>query len=723
MVDFAQLTKMNTSKLTSAAAASGKFATAMTTRGEEVRTSSVIPAGMWTGADANAASTLLAGMPEPLYNLSDSANRGKKTLDDLATEIGRAKERLQDAHDAIAGTGITIGADGTVTTPVVNDPNVAAENDRKAQSARDIIADALNIANDADTAAAKDLNSQAGTVQASYMEIPGKQDDLTKATDLLNTPKDEITPQKAQELNDLLKRNNNPEFNKQLMQKLGPEALIEDSARFSATGSKLAESGDAAGAEAFKETQRLLGESLASASQNGGLKENDFTQKLMDQAAKPLADDPLHNGYRALAPLLEHGQYDKSFLVPVAEHMTRLDAITPGVGLQNPYNPGSLPSLDNPYVIDGNSSGPSNPLNSAMGALDRNPAAAADYFNGDNSEHGMYKNANGAEVPAIKGDSANPNIDYALDHARKPDDGYTLDVNRVGNALEAAATGVPGGTPADVPRPAHTEEMANVAEGIVDYFGPEHKDALSEGKPLADLAPNITDVAANYMPDIQNSMLHPNDQAAFSIDVKGVEADLNETNAKFMLQTLGQNQDSVATLMGANDAARTAMVTEALQQNGAQGEWVQRATEPGSAVNAILADAVADGVQQSHQDTVDAHNKGIELATTGAGIVAGLIPNPLVGGIVDSGVGALGESLQSQENMRGLFEATATDGQFNDANRTAAETSLRAALGADGVVTPEEEKFIQNNIDDINNGRTVAKDESHRLLHPEGGGN
>lgn len=722
MVDYAQLSKLDTAKLTSASEASGTFATAISGRGEAVRTKSEIPAGMWQGGDANAAGGLLAGMSDPLFDVSDSANRGKKTLEDLVTALGKAKEHLQGAHDAIKGTDITIDAKGVVKTPVVNDPGLAAENDRKAQDAADIITEALRMANDADKTATDDLKSLAGDTSAAYMAIPGKQDQLNQVLDLLNTPKDQITPQKAKELNDLLAQNNNPEFNRQLMQQLGPEALIEKSARFSAAGATLAENGDTAGADEFKRTQQRLGESLASASQNNGLGP-EWTQRLMDQAAKPLADDPIHNGYRALAPLLEHGQYDKSFLVPIAEHMTRLDAVTPGVGLQNPYNPGSMPSLDNPYMIDGNSSGPSNPLNSVMGALDRSPAAASDYFNGDNSEHGTYRDANGAELSAIKGDGANPNIAYAMDHAGEPNDGYSLDVGRVGNALEAAATGVPGGTPADVPRPAHTEEMANVAEGIVDYFGPEHKDALSEGKPLEAMASNITDVAASYMPDIHNSMLHPNDQAAFGIDVNGVEADINETNAKFMLHTLGQNQDSVATLMGASDASRTAMVAESLEQNGAQGEWVQRATEPGSAVNAILADAVADGVQQDHQDSVDAKNKGIDLATTGASIVSGLIPNPIVGGIVDSGIGALGESLQSQENMQGLFEATAKDGQFNDANRTAAETSLRVALGADGAVTPEEEKFIQDHIDDINNGRTVAKEDSHRLLYPEGGGN
>lgn len=720
---------MKTDKLTGAASASEAFGKAMVDRGGDVRTKSEIPANMWAGGDANAAGGLLAGMEEPLYSLSDSANSGKKTLEDLVEGIGKAKEHLQGAYNAIKGTGIEIDPKtGAVTTPVVNDPDLAAENDRKAQDARDIIDEALKMANDADTTATDELNGLLGTTQSAYMEIPGKDADLQKAKDLLNLPKDQITPEKAKELNDLLKRNNNPEFNKRLMQELGPQALIEDSARYSAAGSKLAESGDTAGADTFKETQRLLGESLASASQNGGLKENDFTQKLMDQAAKPLADDPIHNGYRALAPLLEHGQYDKSFLVPIAEHMTRLDAITPGVGLQNPYNPGSLPSLDNPYVIDGNKSGTTNPLDTVMGALDRSPQAAADYFTGDNADHGQYKDANGKDLAAIKGNSANPNIDYALDHSGEASNGYSLDVNRVGNALEAATTGLPADSTATT-LPTRTQDMADVAQHLTHRFGGEgggHADLMPDGK-FEDIADNMTDMAQAYMPDIHNSFLEDElgnvseDDKHLVLPVNGVGADFTPTDSARLLQALGQHDGAIHDLLGSNETARSAMLEQNFNAHGENLDELQEALGPSAMVTEILSDAAADTIVQEAADADEATNKLIDLGASAVSETASIIPAPpIVSWAASEAIDAAAEGLHTDSSAEALYKAQVTADAINLRDEKLVNSTVDSIAGHHGV---ESGPYVDGNAVENKNdaARSHANDRLRHLLNEKGG--
>lgn len=159
MVNYAQLRNLDTSKLVSAAEAAGGLSGTMTTRGGEVAQAAQIPGGMWAGMDASAASGMMSPLSTPLYDVSDSATASQNVITDLVSNLEDAKSRLDDAHGVIAGTGITISADGTVTTPVVDDPDLAAENDRKATEASRIITEAVQAANDADDHASGALAS------------------------------------------------------------------------------------------------------------------------------------------------------------------------------------------------------------------------------------------------------------------------------------------------------------------------------------------------------------------------------------------------------------------------------------------------------------------------------------------------------------------------------------------------------------------------------------
>lgn len=159
MVNYAQLRDLDTSKLVSAAEAAGGLSGSLSARGGEVAQVSQIPAGMWAGPDASAASGMMSPLSMPLYDVSDAATTSQGVITTLVGDLEKAKERLADAHEVIAGTGITISADGTVTTPVVDDPAVAAENDRKAAQARTIIDEAVTAANQADDKASGTLAS------------------------------------------------------------------------------------------------------------------------------------------------------------------------------------------------------------------------------------------------------------------------------------------------------------------------------------------------------------------------------------------------------------------------------------------------------------------------------------------------------------------------------------------------------------------------------------
>ncbi|MGH8793987.1 MAG: hypothetical protein ACRDXX_15245 [Stackebrandtia sp.] len=155
---------MDTSKLSTAAAAAGSLSSSLSDRGGEVRSAADIPGGMWSGIDASAAGGLLSGQPPPLFDASSAFTRGQAALEDLVDGVDAAKEHLRGAQDLIAGTGITIDDDGKVTTPAADSPDVAERNAELARQAADIIEEALKMAEAADDAATGAFESAAGGV-------------------------------------------------------------------------------------------------------------------------------------------------------------------------------------------------------------------------------------------------------------------------------------------------------------------------------------------------------------------------------------------------------------------------------------------------------------------------------------------------------------------------------------------------------------------------------
>ncbi|MEW1900931.1 hypothetical protein [Streptomyces sp. NPDC086147] len=81
------------------------------------------------------------------------------------------------------------------------------------------------------------------------------------------------------------------------------------------------------------------------------------------------------------------------------------------------------------------------------------------------------------------------------------DDLGAIGQSAMGNALEAAVTGrVPGDE--DAKPVEHTKSMASVMEKVVEKVGTSAGLAVDDG-PLVGIAPNLGNMAAEYMPDLQ----------------------------------------------------------------------------------------------------------------------------------------------------------------------------------------------------------------------------
>ncbi|ADD40820.1 protein of unknown function DUF1023 [Stackebrandtia nassauensis DSM 44728] len=239
MVSYSQLLNMDTAKLTGAAEAAGGLSSTLSTRAGEVQSAADIPGGMWTGIDSSAASSLIGAQPSPLYDASDAFRRGRAALEDLVTGVEAAKDRLGDAQDLVGGTGITIGGDGTVTTPVVDNPTTAANNDRIAQQARQIIDAALKMAEEADQTATAAV--QAVGMDVSESAIPDGKGD---------------TPQEVKEWWDSLSDTEKQAFIAQHPEQIGNLDGIPAEARHQANMNHLAS--EIASGDAENGSQQLL---------------------------------------------------------------------------------------------------------------------------------------------------------------------------------------------------------------------------------------------------------------------------------------------------------------------------------------------------------------------------------------------------------------------------------------------------------------------------------
>lgn len=656
MVSYAQLNGMDTSKLTSAANAAEQLAKDLSDRAEELRCAAEPRASeLWTGGDELAARTRIGEMPEPLYDGSGAFSRGQGGLEDLVDDIDAAKEHLEGAHDIAARSSIVISDDGTVSYPPA--PQGLTPEDASAQQqhlaslarqARDIIDEALQMAVDADEAAVGRFETVTDGALESYFDaFPDAREDLERVEELLGMDPSRMETEEFEELNDLLAQySDDPLVATELIERLGAQGLITVAGDFSFEGSVAANSdgSDQAGdrAEALEEFQRHLGETLATGTREGGLDE-EFTQDLMNEGASYQEFDSMDNdqlGYLALAPLFEHGEYGEDFIVPVAEHMVRLDQ---AMG-EEPW--GEFPhEHTNPFVV-ADSGDPVNmgsgwegahPLNSAFVALDNNPDAAAAFFSGSEDYADMsYVGPEGEDLSGVDN-----NVTYLLDRAG--DESSSADYiqpGSLGNALEAGATGVSSDASTAAERPEPTEEMVSVAEDVVSYLGGENVDQIEPGGVLEDMNGNVANITASYMPDIHNSFVASASPDGVRIETPGAAADFERAASERLLFALGKDEDALHTLLGANDGATATIVAEGYDVYDGNA-WLGDAVAPGAKISGILADGSVSAIQEAGQQSDADHNNNANRVADGVNFALdqtrfGSVASPLVDGIAES---------------------------------------------------------------------------------------
>ncbi|MFJ4873477.1 DUF6571 family protein [Streptomyces sp. NPDC088757] len=419
------------------------------------------------------------------------------------------------------------------------------------------------------------------------------------------------------ELEDLLDDNrNDPEFATGFYRWVGPAATLDAFAEMSLNSTSLGPAGRDR-VDMVRDIQSDMGAMLGLATQKSTPNHLDavWTDELLKVGRKPL-DVPGAGfseiyGYQALSGLLREGTYDKDFLVSVGRDMVAMDREDPGRWSH------SLPmNTDQRINLDETGGKGFNPLAGLMEAMANNPAASTAFFDEnlrtDTNKDGIVTLAD----EELTGRDAKSVVDHMLD--KKPTDDYydtvsggepTPGQSAMGNALEAAVTGrVPGDD--DAKPVEHTKSMASVMEKVVEKIGTSPELAVDDG-PLTGIAPNLGNMAAEYMPDLQATAENGADQAM----PFGEMANFKKNEMALFLGAVGQDPDAYGAITNAQQAYTTMLVADVFQhpeRHGDPGDALGNAVHPGGEIAGIMTEARTQAVHEAKAHEEEEYNKGTE---------------------------------------------------------------------------------------------------------------
>ncbi|MFD5591626.1 hypothetical protein [Streptomyces griseorubiginosus] len=626
----------------------------------------------------------------------------KKAKDDLH-HLAEVEAKKQDLHVSATGE-VTARNDINQQTWVHHDPEGQALI-REQQQACDAFARrieaVLQRAADADETACWALRRDLGGYTDNFnSKVVTSLDaaDATHAAELMKKG-DKLTDTELTELNHLMKANaKDPVFATDFYKQLGQEGSLK------LYGQLALQTADASDErrKLLQEMQRDMGNTLATATNPG--KDPHLDKQWADEFRKlgtqhvKLYPDSMNEGpygYQLLGGILRYGDYDSSFLTPIAEHVTQLHAKDPYFFASTKGDFGDPQYGFNP---SGKNGAGYDPMNSVLEALGHSPQAATDYFTPPMQEYAQDGSPKGGPQATLDVDGSMNYLDYLTDKdyqsfpditGHAPDD-VAKSVNdfpdSLGHALEAATTGRPAGADPSTGPLSHSPEQAALTSQVIDKFsGPDGGSLLNSDDgtaPYAAAADSLGHIGADYMGDIQRAISSQN-----GLPVQGASADLDPEATKEFLYQVSQDPDAYAALIGSQQAYTSAVIDAEIKgpddSDVSLAQRVASAAHPGAEVAGIMSAARAHAVHDTHAHGDAEYNERVDTANKwvgrGLGLATGSIKVPVVGDVVGWAI----EDIQEDVAKR-LYQDTTNEAQ-SDAGRsyTNGESALREAVRAD----------------------------------------
>ncbi|MFE2556846.1 hypothetical protein ACFXGT_12555 [Streptomyces sp. NPDC059352] len=487
----------------------------------------------WRGVNAEVTKPFVDKTAKEFDDAAKAADGIHKVLEDGYNAFKKSKDDLKKIVDTEApAKGFRVNSDGTVEArePLSQIKDPAARHDpdfqdlvRKEradiQAMQDRIKAILEVCTEADVACSNalkanitgDRNNFSGP---KYTSLDAEE--AQRAVDLAKKGRD-ISHEELMRLNELLKDNSgSKEFSRNFYDGLGPKGSLEFFGQLS-TDTYDYSKVDKERLADVRELQKNLGLNLATATQGGDAWTDKWSTDMRKLGTEriPLVkyDNNPAFGYQLLGGIMRYGNYDKNFLVPIAEHVTQLHAKDPYLFADSkPMGGGWLKDQYNPSGVNGSGF---DPMISMLEALGHSPDAAKEYFSKEPTSYNKDGSLGGTVDLDPKKDGnqkgyldyfQNKEYDFFPDvEGHNPDDWKkTADYmpDALGHALEAATTGHGWDDPN--PQLHRDEKSAEIMKQVIDSYG-SSTELREQHKAMMD---SLGNMGAAYIDDLNYSMMN-----------------------------------------------------------------------------------------------------------------------------------------------------------------------------------------------------------------------
>lgn len=577
-------------------------------------------------------------------------------------------------------------------------------------------------------------------------------EEAQRAVDLAKKGRD-ISHEELMRLNELLKDNSgSKEFSRTFYNGLEAKGALEFFGQLSTDTYDYAKVDKQRLAD-VQELQKNLGLNLATATQGGDAWTEKWSADMRRLGTEriPLAkyDNNPAFGYQLLGGIMRYGDYDKKFLVPIAEHVTQLHAKDPYLfanskpmmagGLQNQYNPSGV----NGAGFD--------PMISMLEALGHSPEASKEFFSKDpltsyekdgsvGGELDLGKDKDGEKIENYLGFFANEKYEFFPDiEGHDPDDltktmGYMPDA--LGHALESATLGHAWDDP--TPELKRDKTTGEIMQDVVATYG-DDPELLKKWQPT--MADSLGTMGAGYIDDL-NWALDKNTADSVFNPTKDPSAhpQFGRDSAVKFLSTLGQHPDAYATVSTAERLYTTSVLEAQVGPDGkidegrARGAVYTGATFQGLLDESRGAQVEAEGMK-AHEDYEKEQAKKAGWVQLGAtvGIAAGVAFLPATAAVgaaavlvplaVDTGSGVMeqlaGQVVGDWSDKSVEDHKDKTEDEIHEDNaamytagRYSAESPMERFLALHGSQVSSD--FRQDMIESVSNGYGKGNDHARQ---------
>ncbi|MFC9700120.1 hypothetical protein ACFTWD_05420 [Streptomyces sp. NPDC056943] len=488
----------------------------------------------WRGVNAEVTKPFVDKTAKEFDDAAKAADGIHKVLEDGYNAFKKAKDDLKAIVDTEApAKGFAVKADGRVEArePLSSTKDQGMRHDPDFQDMvrkerADIAAmqkridDIIETCDDADVACSNALKANItgdkhNFSAPKYASLDAEE--AQRAVDLAKKGRD-ISHEELMRLNELLKDNSSSkEFSRTFYDGLGPKGSLEFFGQLS-TDTYDYSKVDKERLADVQDLQRNLGLNLATATQGGDAWTDKWSTDMRKLGTEriPLVkyDNNPAFGYQLLGGIMRYGDYDKKFLVPIAEHVTQLHAKDPYLFANSkPLGGGWLQNQYNPSGVNGSGFDPMIPMLEALG---HSPEAAKEYFSKEPTSYNKDGSLGGTIDLDPKKDG-NQNDGYLKYFQNKeyeffpdveghnPDDwkktaAYMPDA--LGHALEAATTGHGWDDP--TPELHRDEKSAEIMKQVIESYG-SSTELRESHKAMMD---SLGNMGAAYIDDLNYSMMN-----------------------------------------------------------------------------------------------------------------------------------------------------------------------------------------------------------------------